>query len=418
MRFSHIVRRLLVIAVSLGFLGYIGINHTATATTVNNVSPEAKVTFTFDDGLKSSLTHAAPILAKYGLTATEYVITGCVGSSGMCAANESADYMTWDQISQLVRQYKWRIGSHTVTHPHLSELSAREQQTELAASKAALAKHGITATGFSAPYGDYNRKTLELAAKYYESIRGFWDIGYNRWPYNENLLAVQQVQSGVSVAQVKDYIDNAITKKQWLILVFHDIKDTPSSDPEDFEYAANDLNQIAAYVKQRNIPSPDINKSVIKSNVNLLPNSSFNEGLARGWTTDTPDKVKPDSNNNGNYPGPQNAIALASGNSSAHLFSPKITVDSQTTYMIKSYLNVLTIASGQVGYYIDEYDVRGRWVSGQWKSSESSAFAEHINFTYRSSSSAVKQAQLQIYLTPGSGALAYVDNFQWFPIKQ
>lgn len=84
--------------------------------------------------------------------------------------------------------------------------------------------------------------------------------------------------------------------------------------------------------------------------------------------------------------------------------------------MVKSYLNVTTIVRGQVGYYVDEYDSSGKWVSGQWKDSEDTPFVENINFTYQPSSAAIKQARLQIYLTPGSGIQAYVDNFQWFPI--
>lgn len=41
--------------------------------------PAAQVSFTFDDGFRSSLYRAAPTLRKHGLTGTSYVITDCVG---------------------------------------------------------------------------------------------------------------------------------------------------------------------------------------------------------------------------------------------------------------------------------------------------------------------------------------------------
>jgi peptidoglycan/xylan/chitin deacetylase (PgdA/CDA1 family) len=37
---------------------------------VTNITPQAKVSFTFDDGLASAITQAAPTLSKYGLSAT------------------------------------------------------------------------------------------------------------------------------------------------------------------------------------------------------------------------------------------------------------------------------------------------------------------------------------------------------------
>src|ERR1051325_8720864 len=82
-------------------------------------APAAKVSFTFDDGYTSALTQAAPTLAKYGISGTNYIITGCVGMTtapNTCRADTDKTYMTWDQIIQLKNTYGWDIGSHTVNH--------------------------------------------------------------------------------------------------------------------------------------------------------------------------------------------------------------------------------------------------------------------------------------------------------------
>lgn len=386
-------------------LGYGQKVHT---TAVNNIEPEAKITFTFDDGFEGTITYAAPILAKYGFPGVSYIDTANMEKQGR---------LQWQQIKQLKDQYRWEIGSHTLTHPLLTRVPASQQQDEIIKSKAVLRAHGIDATTFASPYGDYSNTVLATIAKYYESHRGFHDIGSNPWPYDEYLSKVQQVQGGVSVETVKRYIDEAVAKKRWLVLVFHTIKENPSPDPEEYEYSPKDLESIAAYVKQRSIAVTTVSQGFIKSNVNLLANASFDDGIAGGWFTDTPDQVQADAGNNGNYPSPGYSLLLTAGGTSTHLYSPKLAVDADRTYLIKSFLRVSAIVTGEIGYYIDEYDARGKWVSGQWKKAEHNAFVENINFSYKPSSPAVARARLQVYITPDSGVTAYVDNFQWFPLK-
>jgi peptidoglycan/xylan/chitin deacetylase (PgdA/CDA1 family) len=399
---------------------------------VSNPTPAAKISFTFDDGYSSVLSQAAPTLAKYGLKGTSYVITGCVGmikAPNTCKANTDKTYLTWAQIKSLQNTYGWEIGSHTVTHPYLASTDPEEQPTkltaaqvtqELANSKAALAAQGITANAFATPYGDYDMPVLAQIAKYYSTMRGFADQNNNIWPHNDYLLNDMQVQSGVTVAQVKARIDQAITNKQWLILTMHDVNTKPSTNPDDYEYKTSDLDQIAAYVKTKQtaglIQNMTVSQGTVNSDTNLLPNSSFDSGIAAGWTTDSPSTITKDSANNGSFPSSTNAIKLTSASTTKHLFSPKVPVASTTNYLLKNFLNVQTITSGEVGFYIDEYDANGNWISGQYKTGEHSVFVEGLNFTYKPSSPAVTQASLQVIVTGNSGIKAYLDNSQWFAL--
>lgn len=399
---------------------------------VANPTPTAKITFTFDDGLQSAAAQARPILARYGLTGTSYVTTGCVGMTTIpntCRADTDARYMTWTQVKQL-QAAGWEIGSHTVTHPYLASSDASDGQpdvltpaqvsSELSQSKAILASQGITANALSTPYGDYSNATLAEIAKHYTSHRGFADQNVNNWPYSDYLLNNMPVQSGVTVAQVKAKIDAAIANKQWLILTFHDIKLLPSSDPDDYQYGSVALEQIASYVRTKRtaglIAPVNISQGLVTSDVNLLPNSSFDDGIAGGWTTDLPASVTKDTLNNGSVPSAINSIKLTSSSANSHLFTPGISVNSNTSYLIKSFLNVSTILSGEVGFYIDEFDASGRWVSGQYKNGERSVFVEEYNIPYKPTSSSVKIARLQVIASANSGIAAYIDNMQWFPL--
>jgi hypothetical protein len=94
-------------------------------------------------------------------------------------------------------------------------------------------------------------------------------------------MNVMQVQSGVTVDQVKAAIDDAALNNKWLVLVFHGIKVAPSVDPANYEYATKDLDAIAAYVQAKQnasqIKAIKMNQGTLTSDTNLLPNATFNE---------------------------------------------------------------------------------------------------------------------------------------------
>lgn len=400
---------------------------------VQNPAATAKISFTFDDGFASARTQAQPTLTKYGLTGTSYVTTKCVGMTTVpntCRADNDVRYMTWAQIKEL-QTAGWEIGSHTQTHPYLASRDADDGQPnlltpaqvaqELSGSKADLAAQGITATAFASPYGDYLPATLSEIAKHYTSHRGFADVANNIWPYNDYLLNNMPVHAGVTVAQVKAKIDAAIANKQWLILTMHDIRVNPSTNPDDYQYSTANLDQIAAYVKSKQtaglITPVNISKGIVTSDTNLLPNSSFDSGITGGWTTDAAANVIKDTANNGSMPNSTNSIKFTSRAANSHLFSPQIAVDANTTYLLKNYVKVTALSSGELGFYVDEYDGSGNWLSGQYKNGERTAFVEEFNFTYKPSSAGVKKARLQVITSANSGITAYLDNVQWFALS-
>ncbi len=408
------------------------------ATTINPNVASTRVSFTFDDGFQSTYTVAAPTLAKYGMQGVAYVVTGCVGMTTVpntCHAETEKPYMTWDQVTGLQNEFGWEVGSHTVTHPLLVSadedtgkiLTPAERIQEIAGSKTDLAAHGINAVSFADPYGDWNFTSLAEIAQYYAIHRPFADIvtatKQNVFPYSDYLPYVVQVQDGVTFEMVKPYIDEAKAKNQWLVLVFHDIKPGTESTAstngdQSYDYNAAGLEAIATYVQQQNIAVTTMADSITKG-TNILPNGSFDNGLADGWTTDAPSYITLDTANHGSYNGtangPVNAIKLTNaGATNAHLFSPLTTVDPTKRYIFKSYLNVTAITAGSVGFYIDEYDANGVYIATQAKPAETSVWIESMNFEYVPSAPTVGKVRVQIVVTPNSGITAYIDNFQLF----
>lgn len=85
-----------------------------------------RVAISFDDGVRSDYEIALPALAVRGMTATFFVVTDRVGTSG---------HVTWSELREM-RDLGMSIQSHTRSHPFLSELSDRRLRDELAGSKA------------------------------------------------------------------------------------------------------------------------------------------------------------------------------------------------------------------------------------------------------------------------------------------
>lgn len=71
--------------------------------------PNRLVVLTFDDSVKSHVTVAAPILKRYGFSATFFI------TEGFTFKTNKRDYMTWEEIQSLDRQ-GFEIGNHTRDH--------------------------------------------------------------------------------------------------------------------------------------------------------------------------------------------------------------------------------------------------------------------------------------------------------------
>ena len=117
--------------------------------------PKNPVVITFDDGWIDCYDAAFPVLQKYGMTATFFIIAGSVGSI-------PADHvMSWGEIEEM-SQAGMEIGSHAMTHPYLTTLEPDMLASELQDSKALLEKHVAGPVEVLAyPFGLYDENVME-----------------------------------------------------------------------------------------------------------------------------------------------------------------------------------------------------------------------------------------------------------------
>ncbi|WP_378950380.1 polysaccharide deacetylase family protein [Pelosinus sp. sgz500959] len=133
--------------------------------------PSHPIVITFDDGYEDNFLTALPIMEKYHMRSTVFVVSGLVGTT---------EYLSWQQISEMQERHT-EIGSHTVSHIGLSSLSPEQQRREIVESKVALEEHIRRPIQFLAyPYGEFSPITEQLLneARYRGACSGI--AGLNR----------------------------------------------------------------------------------------------------------------------------------------------------------------------------------------------------------------------------------------------
>jgi peptidoglycan/xylan/chitin deacetylase (PgdA/CDA1 family) len=117
--------------------------------------PAKPIMITFDDGYRDVFGKASAILERLHIPATAYVITGRI-------SGPDPSFLTWGNLRALEHR-GIAIGSHTVTHPDLTVLSAAQILVQLHDSRAALEQHlGHLVQWFAYPAGAENARVVRL----------------------------------------------------------------------------------------------------------------------------------------------------------------------------------------------------------------------------------------------------------------
>ena len=117
--------------------------------------PRKTVAITIDDGYENNFVSAYPILKKYGVPATIFVITGKIGSEG---------FVTWDEIKEMSDSGIIDIESHTKEHKWLTGLDDKTLEDELEGSKKILeSRLGKEVPFVCYPMGGYNERVETVA---------------------------------------------------------------------------------------------------------------------------------------------------------------------------------------------------------------------------------------------------------------
>ena len=125
------------------------------------------VSLTFDDGWADSYINVRSILASHRVTATFYVNSNRVGTSG---------FMSWAQLEALQTEGH-EIGGHTLDHVDLTEQTLDEVRRQVADDRAALLSRGFAVRSFAYPYGEHDERARSIVRDCgYASGRAAWGL--------------------------------------------------------------------------------------------------------------------------------------------------------------------------------------------------------------------------------------------------
>jgi peptidoglycan/xylan/chitin deacetylase (PgdA/CDA1 family) len=148
--------------------------------------PPRPIILSFDDGWKSQIEYALPVLQKHRAKAVFYVFTNPID-------HRNPRWMSWDDVRALDHA-GFEIGSHTLTHPYLTRIAGDDElDRELVMSKRRLEEElGHPVPAFAYPFGAKDERVERaVVAAGYTSARttysGVWNDPAHRYEFHGTL---------------------------------------------------------------------------------------------------------------------------------------------------------------------------------------------------------------------------------------
>ena len=135
-------------------------------------SSAPRVFLTFDDGFHDTFLTAMPLLREYGFGAFVFVLPPLLTSGASLRWPEVADdagrypetmrSVDWTMLEEM-KESGFEVGSHTLSHPHLSELSGDALREELWDSRTAIKERLGSCETLAYPFGDWSPEVAVAA---------------------------------------------------------------------------------------------------------------------------------------------------------------------------------------------------------------------------------------------------------------
>lgn len=154
---------------------------------------------TFDDGYEDFYTVVFPLLKKYQMKGTIYIIYDFIGRKG---------FLNEKEITEISKSSLVEIGSHTLDHVYLKSLPISVQKKQIFESKKKLEEQfNIKIETFAYPYGAFTEDTIDLVKQ------ASYSAGVSVIPgaiqSGDNLFFLKRLRAGIfSGANISKILEN------------------------------------------------------------------------------------------------------------------------------------------------------------------------------------------------------------------
>lgn len=202
---------------------------------------------TFDDGYLDNLTNALPIIERYKIPATIFVL----GESQNANRKELDNHKKLLSLKQIKELHKlgWEIGYHTRTHSDLRQMSDKKLLEEIKQSKEILEqKLGFKIRYFAYPRGIYSQNIIEIVKNAGYS-NAFTVDGSKVSLANPFLISRISIEGGLSLEQFSAMISSLGIRFTNAFIVLLKIKEQFSFE---FKKASSMVQLIKKYRRNAN----------------------------------------------------------------------------------------------------------------------------------------------------------------------
>lgn len=206
------------------------------------------VSVTFDDSRLTQFTVAKPVMDTYRMRATCYNIGYVVENS----ASYGTAYFNTTQLKSLQNDSHWEIGAHAYTDDTgpmahtfgYDGITAHDGQSDVVQLKTFLRQQkALGIDSFALPHGSWslnsnnavnpNTAVLDMVSQYFNTCATTYSNTVETFPCaNRMKLRRYIVQSTDTAASLMAMVNAAIANKWWLILAFHNLVASPSSNTD------------------------------------------------------------------------------------------------------------------------------------------------------------------------------------------
>lgn len=255
------------------------------------------LSYTFDDNCANQLPVALPLFDQYGYKTTHFTVSGWIKD--------------WDGLRKAAANGH-EIASHTVTHPHLSQLSLEEQDAELENAKSTIMENIPESACETIAYPFCDIGDMALIRKYYSAGRVCTNQIEASTP--SDFYAISSIpvgdQSNVAMSKALDSVAILARKSNgWAVFLLHGIDGDRGYSPisslalkehlkfvnaDSAQYWVATFAHVFKYIRERNalvLTERPIRKDTLQLSVtDSLDNKIYNvpvtvrRVLPRGWS--------------------------------------------------------------------------------------------------------------------------------------